>query len=274
MLKRLNILLLFVCLMAGQLPLAAQKYGIGVSAGYHRGIQTRNQNDAPFASTRSYSLGGGSSRQLMFHYYPDSSNWYLSAGIQHFSGNAVTAYAGSRADSNDRAMYATVNSFRASAMLTYRFQLRYLDIGLHAGAILPFAGRMEEETWVNDTWGSSTSKARLHNYFSAGFSGGLSATLNLNKHVQFFVRLDLLLMNARIKSSRITAYEDSRGISLEEQYPFEGDRASNYRKAVSEVRNNRDVLPALYNRNQPTDKLSFTRSYSSAGLQFGFTFNL
>jgi hypothetical protein len=67
----------------------AQKYGVSIEAGYQYGIQSKNKNDAPYPSTKSFSLGSGISRQLMFHVFPDSANWFFSSGLFALSGNGV-----------------------------------------------------------------------------------------------------------------------------------------------------------------------------------------
>lgn len=255
--------------------LTAQRYGLSIEAGYHFGIQTRNANDAPFPSSTSYSLGNGITRQLMFHVYPDSSNWYFSAGLHHLGGFAsvVASDGNSISEGKDfKGQRLTVNSLRALAQLTYSFHVRRYDINLSGGLVLPLLSNMKEETYISDSGMLSRTNASVKNYGSLGFAGGLGVSTNVTKKISLFCNAGLFLLNSKVKSRKIESYSDSRGRTMEEIYPETGQREFLYRKDVNEIRNNKTVLPDLYDKNKPTDKLSYTRSYSSAGIQIGIRF--
>jgi hypothetical protein len=50
--------------------LQAHNYGVSIEAGYQKGIQTKNKNDVPYPSTKSFSLGAGvSSIGLQFGFF-------------------------------------------------------------------------------------------------------------------------------------------------------------------------------------------------------------
>ncbi|MCC6818467.1 MAG: hypothetical protein IT245_06230, partial [Bacteroidia bacterium] len=72
------------------LQLNAQKYGISIESGPSFGLLKKDLTDAAFQSSTSYSMGSGISNGLQFQYYPDSSNWYFSTGLELFQSNQIT----------------------------------------------------------------------------------------------------------------------------------------------------------------------------------------
>lgn len=263
-----------VCLVVCSLNIHAQKYGLSAEAGYHFGIQTKNNNDAPFPSTLSYSLGSGVSRQLMFHVFPDSSNWYFSTGFFHIGGTGVIV-AKQRSINGEETYNAqelSLNSLRWVNKLTYSFHLRNFELKLSAGFVIPIINSMQEETYLNDSNGRSKTTASIKNYTSLGFTGGLGLTMPLTKKIKVFCNTDIFILNSKVKSRKVHSYSDEMGRNFEDIFPTIGSREFLYRRDVSEIRNNADVLRTSYNSALPTDKLSYTRSYSSVGIQVGFMF--
>lgn len=252
---------------------SAQRYGVSMEAGYQFGIQTSNGNDAPFPSSTSYSLGTGISKQVMFHVFPDSSNWFFSTGLQHLSGVGVLT----AADRNNhagahKAQMLTVGSLRMINRFSYRFQIRQIDLLVSAGFVLPLMNRLDEETFLRDSAGSSRTKARLGNYASIGMCGGLGLGTNLTKNIRLFCNADLILLNSKVKTRTVTAYSDDEGRSMDDVYSSTAASSFFYWKDVNGIRNNEAVLPAMFNKDKPTDKLTYSSSYSSIGLQMGFLF--
>lgn len=251
----------------------AQKYGISIEAGYQYGIQSKNKNDAPFQSTKSFSLGEGISRQLMFHVFPDSANWFFSSGLFALSGNGVEN-ASYRSINGQTEMHQTLslNSLRWINKLTYGFHVGRFQLQMSGGIGLPISNKLIEDTYINDTSFSSHSTAEIKTYKSLAFMGGLGLNTAVFKNFELFLNADVFLMNANIKSRRLSTYTDSRNRSLEDVYQTVASREYDYHTDVSLIRNNQDVLPSLFNKNKATDKLSYAQSYSSIGLQFGFLY--
>ena len=251
----------------------AQKYGISIEAGYQYGIQSKNKNDAPFQSTTSFSLGEGISRQLMFHVFPDSANWFFSSGLFALSGNGVEN-ASYRSINGQTEMHQTLslNSLRWINKLTYGFHVGRFQLQMSGGIGLPISNKLIEDTYINDTSFSSHSTAEIKTYKSLAFMGGLGLNTAVFKNFELFLNADVFLMNANIKSRRLSTYTDSRNRSLEDVYQTVASREYDYHTDVSLIRNNQEVLPSLFNKNKATDKLSYAQSYSSIGLQFGFLY--
>lgn len=253
----------------------AQSLGVSVEAGQHFQVLKKSEHDAPFQSDSKYSLGSGTVRQFMFHYYPDSSNWHLSAGFRWLNGDGVVnARSGTVMSFGERAQSVTYNALGFTGRLTYRFELGPVQLLLNGGPYLPLINRQKEETWLFDSAGHSVTTAKLSNFFSAGFSGGLGVQTKLTERLKLFLSGELLVMNARVKSRSIVKYYDTYGRSLEDVYPNTADREVLYRNKPEDVKNNYDVLRPLFDPSSPTDKLTYTRSYSSIGLQFGLVFML
>jgi|GEM_PF-6466066 len=255
------------------LSLSAQRYGFSIEAGYQFGIQTSNGNDAPFPSTTSYSLGTGIGKQMMFHVFPDSSNWFFSSGFQHLSGVGVlTAAARNNHSGSYKTQTLTVASLRMINRFSYRFQIRKIDLLVSAGFIVPLMNRLDEETLLRDSAGSSRTIARLGNYASIGMCGGLGLGANLTKNIRLFCNADLILLNSKVKTRTVTAYSDNEGRGMDDVYSATAGSSFFYWKDVNNIRNNEAVLPAMFNKDKPTDKLTYSSSYSSIGLQMGFLF--
>jgi hypothetical protein len=251
----------------------AQKYGISIEAGYQNGIQSKNNNDAAFPSTKSFSLGSGISRQLMFHVFPDSANWFFSTGLFALSGNGIeNARYRSANGQTEMTQTLSLNSLRWINKLTYGFHLGRFELQISGGVGLPISSKLIEDTYINDTSFSSHTTAEIKSYKSLAFMGGLGLNTKVFKNFQLFLNADVYLMNANIKSRRLSAYKDSKNRSLEDVYQTVASREYNYHTDVSLIRNNQDVLPSIFNKNKATDKLSYAQSYSSIGLQFGFLY--
>ena len=253
--------------------LSAQKYGISIETGYQKGIQTKNKNDAPYPSTKSFSLGSGVSRQLMFHVFPDSSNWFFSTGLFALSGNGVENARYISADGRTE-MHQTLslNSLRWINKLTYGFHVGRFELQLSGGIGLPISNKLIEDTYVSDSSFISHTTAEIKSFKSLAFMGGLGINTTVFKNFELFLNADVYLMNANIRSRKLTAYSDSRNRSLEEVYQTVASREYEYHTDVNLIRNNQDVLPSLFNKNKATDKLSYAQSFSSIGLQFGFLY--
>ena len=251
----------------------AQKYGVSIEAGYQYGIQSKNKNDAPYPSTKSFSLGSGISRQLMFHVFPDSANWFFSSGLFALSGKGVEN-ANYRSSDGRTEMHQTLslNALRWINKLSYGFHVGRFEIQISGGIGLPISSKLIEDTYVNDSSFTSHSTAEIKSFKSLAFMGGLGLNTTVFKNFKLFLNADVFLMNANIKGRKLTAYSDSRNRSLEEVYQTVASREYNYHTDVSLIRNNQDVLPSIFNKNKATDKLSYAQSYSSIGLQFGFLY--
>lgn len=253
--------------------LSAQKYGISIEAGYQKGIQTKNKNDAPYPSTKSFSLGSGVSRQLMFHVFPDSSNWFFSTGLFALSGNGIeNARYISEDGRTEMHQTLSLNSLRWINKLTYGFHVGRFELQLSGGIGLPISNKLIEDTYVSDSSFSSHTTAEIKSFKSLAFIGGLGINTTVFKNFELFLNADVYLMNANIKSRKLTSYSDSRNRSLEEVYQTVASREYEYHTDVNLIRNNQDVLPSLFNKNKATDKLSYAQSFSSIGLQFGFLY--
>src|SRR5690606_147433 len=109
---------------------------------------------------------------------------------------------------------------------------------------------------------------------SLGYRGTLRYRAKLHSKFDFLLSAEWLILQSKVKSSKVAEYSDYRGRSLEEAYPYKALRETDYFKNTESIRNNESVLPALFNRSEAYQKLSYTESFSSFGLKVGFLFYL
>ncbi len=263
---------LFIFLLTSSL-LQAQKHGLSIEAGQSFGILSKDFTDAAFPSQTSYTLGNGQSQSLSYFIFPDSSNWYFTSGVEWFRGaQAITAFKQGDDSFSYSSNARTLNSLRLQAQLAYRFDLKYLKLDIRAGVILPVISKNREEQLVKDSNVFASTTVDLKNYTSLGFKGGLTISKSLTKDIEFFINSDVVLLNTQVKSSKVVSYYDSDNRTLETEYPDIAYREIQYRKDPTLVRNNESVLPALFRKNQATDKLTYTQSVCSINLKLGFLF--
>lgn len=250
----------------------AQKFGLSAEFGQQFGISKRKAQDVPFAAARDFSMGNGVSRQLMFHIYPDSSNWYLSFGLFNLSGNTVITAEKSTSMKHYQALTWTANSLRMIARVSYLARIRAYSLNFSAGLALPVLARIKEAYSVRDSVSSSVTTARITNYASIGFNGSIGVARQITPGIRLFLNSDIQVLSHQVKHRTVTGYESTNGSSLETQYPDVATRETVYHRDVTQIRNNRDVLPQRFNPSQPTDKLAYRVSDSSIGFQVGFQF--
>jgi hypothetical protein len=270
----IRIFSILLCLLCGFSQSSnAQKIGFSLDMGYHQGIQSKNTNDAPFQSSKAYTLGSGMSRQFLCHIYPDSSNWFFSIGLQNFNGfEAVSAFHELDSFEKKDVQVLNLNSLRALGRLSYSFRYKGLEFNLYSGIMLPLINSLKEESIdYNQDPGTGVTEAKLKNYFTVGYNGGLGIQTQVSKHFKFFVNGDILLMNSNVKSRKITAYSDAKGRTLDDIYPTVASKQVAYKKDVTDVKNT-EFLQSAFNANQSTDKLTYSQSFSSIGLQIGILF--
>jgi hypothetical protein len=265
--------ILKVLLILASIPTTnAQKNSLWFSSGYLYGdARSRDINDLAWGKARNYTLGTGTTTQLFFQHQPDSSNWILGCGINALIGNRNIVRIHENADTMQAAT-VTSNSLRLVFQLGYLWNIRKLNFQLNAGIILPISTKIKGETSYRDSLKNSNETSVIKNYFSIGFKSNLSCSYRVNKNIRFFVSLEQVLLNSKVKKRTITNYESSDNKKLADIYPTVSDKETNYRKNIESIRNNPLLLPKAFNTNIATDKLSYSQSYSSIGFIFGFQF--
>jgi len=253
--------------------LNAQKYGLSVELGQQFGINKLGNYDVPFASETKFSMGNGITRQLMFHLYPDSSNWFVSFGLNQLSGNnVITAQRKNLPAMDYQVATQRIMSLRLISRVSYLFTVKSYSFNFSAGFILPLMSKNTEEYRVKDSVGWSLTTASIRHYTSVGFNGSIGVAKLITPKIKCFLNTDINILNHQVKSKKLMAYESSNGKSFENNFPDIASKETIYRKDVTEIRNNKDVLPQRFNKDQATDKLSYRVTDSSLGFQFGFLF--
>ncbi len=265
-------LLSFVICLLCITGLNAQKFGASIEFGHQFGINGLKNNDLPFRSEKKYSLASGISRQLMLHVYPDSSNWYVSAGFNHLGGNPVVTGLIRDTGTYYRAATATLNSLRFITRISYVTAVRTFKVNVSAGVILPLLSSAQEQYDVRDSSGESVTILKVKHYPSFGFNGSVGLSTSVTSGIRFFLNADVNILHHSVKSRKVDSYSGTKGLSIEEVYPDVASRETVYHKDVTEIRNNRDVLPARFNKNQATDRLAYRVSDNSISIQAGFLF--
>ncbi|MDI1235559.1 MAG: hypothetical protein PSX81_14880 [bacterium] len=253
--------------------LFAQKNSLWVSSGYFYGdAKSKPPTDLTWGKSKSYTLGSGTNTQLSFQHQPDSSNWMFGTGLNLLIGNRniVRSQIGEN-DTLKTATYTT-NSVRLILQFGYLWTIKRLNFQLNAGLIIPITTQIKSEISYKDSLKNSTETALLKNYFSVGFRSSLVCTYRISKKVHFFVSLNQILLNSKVRKKTITGYQSSNQQDFNALYPNVSDKETLYIKDVMQVRNNPLLLPNSFQKNQPTEQLSYSQSYSSIGFQFGFQF--
>jgi hypothetical protein len=254
---------------------AAQKYGIGLAFGHQYGINRLDHNDQPFPSQKKYSMGNGVSRQLMFHVFPDSSNWYLSFGLNHITGNDVkTAHQQQPGSPYYQVANRSNNALRFIARASYVVDIRAYSLNFSAGVILPLVSHTQEEYFMKDSIKESRTVSTIKHFTSFGFNGSIGVSRQIASKIRLFVNSDIIILNHQVRNRKIESYESSTGQTLSEAYPDMASVETVYHKEKNarDIRNNKDVFAPGFNKNLPTDKLAYRVSESGIGLQFGFIF--
>lgn len=253
--------------------LCAQKNSLWVSSGYYYGdAKSKTPSDLTWGSAKSYTLGSGTSTQLFFQHQPDSSNWMYGAGLNLLIGNrnVVRMQTGVK-DTLKTATY-TANSLRLVLQFGYLWSVKKINFQLNAGLIVPLQSQIKCDIDYRDSTKSSQETAILRNYFSVGFKSNLLCTYQIDRKIKFFVSLDQILLNSKVRKKTITGYQSSNQQSFNALYPNVSDKETVYLKDVLEIRNNPLLLPNAFQKNQATEQLSYSQSYSSIGFQFGLQF--
>lgn len=256
--------------------LEAQKFGLSIESGPTFGMLRKDQTDASFKHETFYSMGSGMSNNLLLHVFPDSTHWYYCGGIEWYQSNQITTAFAKLSDSGSyMANSRNLNSFRVQAQLAYSFSFARFKLDLRAGFLVPVFSSNKEYQYVNDTSYNSMTLVRLQNYPSLGFKGGVnfSGALIPSNRLRWFLNIDLTLLNSKVKSAKVIEYKDTRGRQLSEVYSSTALQETLYRKDPTLIRNNQEVLPNRFDKNQATDKLTYTQSLSSVNIKFGFIFH-
>lgn len=255
------------------LTASAQKNSLWISTGYNYGNnKIVKANDLPWGKNLAYSLGSGTSTQLWYQRQPDSSNWIAGAGLNLIIGNRNPAKIDQRPNDTLRTATLTSNSLRLCLQLGYVWQIKQFHFQLNAGLLLPVTTRVTQEIDYHDSSRTISETSVIRNNFAIGFKSNLACSYKITKNIHFFMMLDYNLLNPYVKSKKVTRYNSSNGKTLEDIYPNTADRETIYHKEPTDIKNNKDALPNAFDKTKPTDKLSYSQSYSSLGFQFGFRF--
>lgn len=248
----------------------SQKNSLWVSSGYHYGdAKAKSLTEMTWGKAQNYTLGSGTSTQIFFQHQPDSSNWMIGFGFNFLIGNRnIVRTQGGPSDTFKTAT-ATSNSLRMTLQLGYLWSYKKFNFQLNAGLIIPASTQLKGEISYRDSSKNSTETSVMKNYFSIGFKSSLHVTYKINRKIHFFVMLDQIILNSKVRKKTITGYQSSNSKTLTDIYPTTSDRETIYQKDVSNIRNNALLLPNAFRKDQATDQLSYSQSYSSIGLQLG-----
>lgn len=264
--------LIFILVLAPFLSYG-QKYGVSIESGQSYGVFKKNLNDAPKSAAIRHSLGSGICGSALFHLYPDSSNWYFSAGIEVLQGRQTNTSETLTSDSFDyRISSATLNTLRFQAQLAYSFNLRWFHLDVRAGVTVPLLSKNKEDFYTKDSLNSSVTATVVKSFPALGFKGGVTLNREILRGVKFFLNLDVTVLNQNVKSRKVVSYWDNFGGTMDEVYPGVAYREMLYHKDPSLVRNNESVLPSSFKKDTPTDKLTYLQSMSSLNFKAGFLF--
>lgn len=251
----------------------AQKTSLTFESGKSFGILPRLHEDIDELYNMKFSLGTGLSNALLLNVYPDSANYFFIAGIEFFNGANVQS-ASKKTGEFEFGAARSLKSLRLQTQLAYNFKLKYFDVQLKSGIVLPFFNQLYKESWRTDSVQTIRQKNRLELYPSIGFKGGLAINKRLNSKLSVFVSGDITLLNPKVKRSEIVEYHSLKHQSVNDAFPDVASREFEYRKDPKLIRNNEAVLPDSFDKNKATDKLTYTHSINGIALKFGIVFYL
>ncbi len=252
--------------------LLAQKNTLTIATGLAWAAnKNTNQSTLTNAQNIPHSLAGGSVYSLSYQYFIDSSHAIL--GISYMgtlNKNTLTHSQNMGNTYTNIAMQHTANQIVLHT--GYWFKVKNFRFKTQIGAILPIRYNITQSVFYKDSANSSTTIAQLKHYFALGFNASISAEYTIQKNIKLYAALGLNLLNAKIKSSKITQYTNTNGATLENTFPTIPDREIHYLKNAQDIRNNKASLPNNFNKNAPLQTTTYSQSFSNIGVQFGFSF--
>jgi hypothetical protein len=251
--------------------LTAQQYQLSFNVGHLFGFRPQVSNDVDLNGKIKYSLGNGVSSHLMFSIIPDSANWHVSMGLNTLRGNTVLVSENYQNAFQYEATSKSIVSHRIPLLLNYRFKMKRHTIQVFSGIVIPFYNRINEEYSMKDSSVYINKEYKVRNYLALGYHGGVEFNKKINNKLSLCLNAHLTVLNQKVKSKELKYYSDNEFNNID----FISDRASKeflYKKEVTEIQNNESFLPRGFNRNLPTDLLTYTETLSSFGLSFGLKY--
>ena len=250
----------------------AQQYQLSFHIGHQFGFRPQLSNDVDLNSRVKYSLGNGVNTNLMFNIIPDSANWYFSIGLNSLRGNTVLVSEDYKNALLYEAKSKSIVSHRIPLLLNYRFKIKSNSIHVFSGIVIPFYNQIKEEYSLKDSSLFIHKRYNVRNYLSIGYQGGVEFNKKLNKKLSLCVNTHLTVLNQKVKSKEMVYYSDNNFNDIN----LISDRASReflYKKEVIDIQNNESFLPRGFNKNLPTDLLTFTETLNSFGLSLGIKYH-
>jgi hypothetical protein len=252
--------------------LRAQKYGLDIQFGQQYGINKTVGYDAPPNTLTQFSMGSGINRQIMLHIYPDSSNWYMSAGFSYFRSNPVITSSRENLPMDYRVATSALHSLRLLARLSYLVKINKFSLNFSAGVIVPLSARAREEFYTRDSVEKTKTTSIVKSNVALGFNGAVGIHRQITPRIRLFLNTDINILNHYVKSRKVIAYDNSRGRTLESAYPDIASRETIYHRDLAEIRNNKDLPRPRFDKNLPTDKMSYRVTDSGVSIQIVFLF--
>lgn len=249
-----------------------QQYQLSFQVGHQFGFRPQLSNDVDLSNKVKYSLGNGVNSLLMFSIFPDSANWHVSFGLNTLRGNTVLVSENKRNTLQFEAISKSILTHRFQGLLNYRFKLKKSSINAFSGVVVPFYNRIVEDYSMKDSAMYVNKSYNVRNYLTIGYHGGVEFQKNINSKLSFSLSSNITVLNQRVKSKSMINYEDNNFNTIE----YVSDRANRefqYKKDVIEIQNNESFLPRGFNKNLPTDLLTYTETLSSLGISIGITYH-
>jgi hypothetical protein len=249
----------------------AQQYQLSFHIGHEFGFRPQLSNDVDLNSRVKYSLGNGVTSQLMFNVIPDSANWHFSLGMSTLRGNTILISENFINTFKYEAISKSIVSHRIPLLLNYRFKIKHSSIQIFSGIVIPFYNRIKEEYSMKDSSVFINKEFNVRNYLAIGYQGGVEYNKKINNKFSLCLNAHLNILNQKVKSKELSFYSDNEFNNID----FISDRSNReflYKKEVTEIQNNESFLPRGFNKNLPTDLLTYTETLSSFGLSFGLKY--
>lgn len=250
----------------------AQQYQLSFHAGHQFGFRSQLSNDVNLSNRIKYSLGNGVSSCLMIGIVPDSANWYVSLGLNSLRGNTVLVSENFVNKTNYDATSKYIISHRLAFLLNYRFNIKRNFIQLNSGIVLPVYNRIVEEYAMKDSVMFLNKSYNVRNYFAVGYQGGIELSKKINNTLSLCFSAHLTVLNQKVKSKVLNHYLDSEFNGIE-YITDRADREFYYKKEITDILNNETFLPRSFNKNLPTDLLTYTETLSSFGISLGVKYH-
>ncbi len=253
----------------------AQKNEFNISTGYLFGFRKMNdETRLKWDGKKDYSLGGGNIIQLEYSRIFDSSRVNFENSLCFITGNKQPIYNYIKNEQTFNMLNGSNNILSYQIGFGVNFKINKIKLRWSNNLILPIINSGILVHHIKDSLAESMFVSQANYYFNIGYGTSFLSEIPLGENITLNFGLKSRFIHQKIKSERYTVVSySSVGNTFPQTFDETYKKDFNYVKNATDIKNNKDFLPAQFNPNKPSDYLSYKNSFSSIGLVFGFKFS-